>query len=111
MKLKDITHGDMKYNSKSSRFVIFDKDGDRIRTKKDILAFKQIIPKTIEDISWYLDIRVLEVKKSKYIDGYIPSIRFDTTHIKLNIRNKELKLKRSKLKFGEVEEDYELYKN
>jgi hypothetical protein len=95
MKLKDVTHYDKffksndKFNIHSNRFILFDKNGNMLNEW------------AVEKIPNYLDIEVLDVKKSGHQD-YSCFVGFATTHIKLNISN--VMLRSGNLKYGEVEE-------
>ena len=98
MKLRDVKHEEMfcgekmvdNFNIHNNRFVLFDKSG------------RQLNGWAVEEIPNYLEIEVLETKKSGY-QSYVYFVGFPTTHIKLDILNDDLCW--GTLKFGEVEED------
>ena len=77
MKLKDVTHEENwgskkmvdKFNINSNRFLLFDKLG------------RELNEWSIEKIPNYLELEVLETKRSGY-SGY--GVGFPTTHIKLD---------------------------
>lgn len=77
MKLKDVTHEENwggekivdKFNIHSNRFLLFDKLG------------RELNGWSIEKIPNYLELEVLETKRSGY-SGY--GVGFPTTHIKLD---------------------------
>ena len=96
MKLKDVKHEEISFNGEkaiydfdiyNNRFYLFDKKGREL----NIWAIKEL-PN-------YLDLKVLEIKRSKY-NGY--SVGFPTTHIKLDFLDDEC-LSCTNFKFGDYD--------
>lgn len=97
MKLREVKHteklfGESAFDLHSNRFVLFDKDGNRINE----WGLEKRYPN-------YLDLEVIKTAKSGY-NSLAYFVGFPTTHIKLNIKDNDL-LSSSKLKFGEEETD------
>ena len=100
MKLKEVKHVENflgeevidDFNIHNNRFVLFDKMGRKLNECK------------IECLPNYLDLEVIEIKKSGY-SSLAYFVGYPTTHIKLDILDDKL-LVRSGSLFGVPEVDY-----
>ena len=92
MKLKEVKHNGDLFTIYSNRFVLFDKNGNRLNSW------------AIKELPNYEEIEVLETKESGY-QSYVYFVGFSTTHIKLNLFDPKLLDPFRTIRFGEVEED------